>query len=152
MAYALVLLGVVGLAAPRWIPRAQRDCHDRAFTGFAAAIAVAILKYRLYDIDWLINRTLIYGALTVLPGVIYAGLVLTLGQRRVLSATACAASTFFHMIQLSQPSVSCRRRGSHGGAVRPSRIVVMAAVSLVADGFRVWHQCRLPHHPSTTGR
>ena len=51
-----------------------------AFTGFAAAIAVAILKYRLYDVDRLINRTLVYGLLTVLLGGIYAGLVLTLGQ------------------------------------------------------------------------
>jgi hypothetical protein len=46
----------------------------------AIAIAVAILRYRLYEIDRLINRTLVYGLLTILLGVIYAGLVLTLGQ------------------------------------------------------------------------
>ena len=44
------------------------------------ATAVAILRYRLYAIDRLINRTLVYGLLTALLGGIYAGAVLIGGH------------------------------------------------------------------------
>jgi hypothetical protein len=48
--------------------------------GIPFAVGAAILRYRLYDIDRLINRTLVYGLLTMLLGGLYAAMVLTLGQ------------------------------------------------------------------------
>jgi hypothetical protein len=53
-----------------------------AVTGIGVPIGagIAILKHHLYDIDRLINRTLVYGLLTALLGAVYAVAVLLLGQ------------------------------------------------------------------------
>jgi hypothetical protein len=41
---------------------------------------IAILRYRLYDIDRIINRSLVYGLLTALLGGMYVGVILLCGQ------------------------------------------------------------------------
>jgi hypothetical protein len=48
--------------------------------GLPIAVGLAILRYRLYDIDRLISRALVYASLTVILGLCYGGLVLALGQ------------------------------------------------------------------------
>jgi hypothetical protein len=47
---------------------------------FPASVAVAILRHHLYDIDRLLTRTLTYGLLTVVLGLVYVGAVVLLGQ------------------------------------------------------------------------
>lgn len=48
--------------------------------GIPAALTIAILRYRLYKIDIIINRTLVYGTLTVALGILHFSGVLALQQ------------------------------------------------------------------------
>jgi hypothetical protein len=59
-----------------------------AYAAFAVplAIAIAILRYRLYDIDLIINRSLVYGSLTAILYAVYVA-VTTFLQRLVISVS-----------------------------------------------------------------
>jgi hypothetical protein len=45
-----------------------------------ASVGIAMLKYHLYDIDVVINRTLVYGLLTAVLATVYFGMVIVLQQ------------------------------------------------------------------------
>jgi hypothetical protein len=91
-----VISVVAGLVphAPAAVQEAANFISDLGFAVLAVGVGVAILRYRLYDIDRIISRTLAYAILTGLLVGLYAGLVLL--ATRVLSfhtPVAVAAAT-----------------------------------------------------------
>ena len=69
-----------------------------SFVTIPIAVGFAVLKYRLYDIDLIINRTLVYGSLTVTLVALYFGGIVVLQRVFVLltgqqSTLAVVAST-----------------------------------------------------------
>ncbi len=79
---AVVLVAFVpdqlGLVAKNSAPVAVEGVFYVAFTSIPAAIGIAVLRYRLYEIDRIVNRALVYGALTVTLAAAYVGGVLLL--------------------------------------------------------------------------
>src|SRR4028119_2074020 len=66
--------------------------------GLPIAVGIAILRYRLYEIDLLINRTLVYGSITALLVAVYFGGIVVLQRLFVVltgekSTLAVVAST-----------------------------------------------------------
>jgi hypothetical protein len=80
--YAAALMGAFLLLTDYLFPQSfvVELLYGLAVALVPVAAGVAVLRYRLYDIDRLVNRTLVYGVLTALLGAVYAGAVLVLGQ------------------------------------------------------------------------
>jgi hypothetical protein len=58
---------------PLWFERVGFALNIAFIPAIPIAIGIAILRYRLYDIDLLINRTLVYGSLTLMLALVYFG-------------------------------------------------------------------------------
>jgi hypothetical protein len=98
------------------------------------AIGAAILRYRLYDLDRIISRTLAYGLLTVLLGGGYAGVVLGLGQLLGRSSSLAVAGATLAVAALFQP---VRRRVQQAVDRRFNRRRYDAARTIAAFSTRL---------------
>jgi hypothetical protein len=67
------------------------------------ATGAAVLRYRLYDLDRIISRTLAYGLLTVLLGLAYAAVVLGLGGLLPDSSSLAVAAATLAVAAIFQP-------------------------------------------------
>ena len=83
-AYFATLLLVMSLPADSAWYRAVDALSNLVLAGLPVAVGIAVLRYRLYEIDIIINRTLVYGSLTVMLVVLYFGGIIVLQRMFVL--------------------------------------------------------------------
>lgn len=95
--------------------------HPLLVLGLPVATAIAILKYRLYEIDFLINRTVVYGALTIVVVGFYVSVVGILG---------------ILLQQRASLLISLLATGLIAVAFAPLRIRVQAIVNRLLFGVR----------------
>ena len=93
--YAAAVIVVASLAS---VPIASTNLQNAISSGAVAlvpvAIGIAVLRYRLYDVDRVISRTVAYAIVTGLLVGVYAGLVLLATQvLRIHTPVAVAAAT-----------------------------------------------------------
>jgi uncharacterized membrane protein len=100
-----LLIALLGIAADQaWLTTiAYTALELLGLLGIPVAMTVAILKYRLYDIDRIISRTLAYAIVTGLLAGLYAGLVLLAHRVLPLSSPVAVAGATLAAAALFNP-------------------------------------------------
>ena len=94
---SILLSDNAGGGNPLW-ENLLEDAVTLSFVGVPVAVGIAILRYRLYEIDIIINRALVYGSVTAMLVTLYFGGIVILQRGFVLltgeqSTLAVVAST-----------------------------------------------------------
>jgi hypothetical protein len=111
-----------------------------SFAVLPPAIGAAILRYRLYDLDRIISRTVAYGLLTLLLAGGYAGIVLGLGRLVGSESSLVVAAATLAVAAVFQPA---RRRIQAAVERRFNRRRHDAAQTIQAFGVRLRDQVDL---------
>ena len=141
VAVILVTWATIGSAAQplwEWVTGAY-------LVALPLATGASILRYRLYDLDRIISRTLAYALLTVLLGLGYAAVALVLGQLlgrdsslAVAGATLAVAATFQPARRRVQATVD--RRFNRAAATTPPAPSAPSAPGCATRS--TWTPCR----------
>jgi DMSO reductase anchor subunit len=160
-AAVLVVATFIALILTNSNSAAAAILNNLALLSLNAAITIAVLKYRLYEIDRIISRTLAYTIVTGLLVGLYAGLVLLATEVlsfsspvAVAASTLVAAALFSPLRRRVQRVVDRRFNRAHydthemvaAFAVRPKDTVDPDAVQ--ADLANVVHRALEPAHVS----
>jgi hypothetical protein len=109
-AISIVFISItIAIDTPRWFEWAAQAIFIAVSPAVAISIGIAILRYRLYDIDVIINRTLVYGTLTATLAAIYFSSVVLLqtafraltgeGSQLIVVASTLAIATLFNPLR-----------------------------------------------------
>jgi hypothetical protein len=147
VALAAVLVALAGVVVLAALALGVRGAT--ALVGWAVGICLAvlpvvigaaILRYRLYDLDRIISRTLAYGLLTILLGGGYAVVVLGLGQLLGRDSSLVVAAATLAVAAVFQPA---RRRIQQAVDRRFNRRRHDAAQTIAAFSDRLHQQIEL---------
>jgi hypothetical protein len=158
---ALLVVGVIagavveaGLGSTGLANNLQNAILSGSFVFVPVAIGIAVLKYRLYDLEVVIRKTVVLGLLAAFITVVYAGIVGASARSSVRRARrACRSSR----LQRSR-SYSSRREtrpdawptgSSTAGAPRPTRSFQSSPAASVrltprTTCSRAWRRCSPP--------
>jgi hypothetical protein len=106
-ALLVVAAGVVLVGLTLDAPEVVTWAISAWVAGLPLALGAAVLRYRLYDLDRIISRTLAYGLLTLLLALGYAAVVLALGRLLPQSSSLVVAGATLAVAAVFQPA---RRR------------------------------------------
>ena len=133
---------LVSFMLPEPVPRAVQDAvfllGVAAFAAIPIAAGIAILRHRLYDIDLIVNRTLVYGVLTVALVLVYvAGVVLLQSVFRALTGQGSQLAVVVSTLAIAALFGPLRRRVQTLIDRRFYRRKYDAAKTLAAFGARL---------------
>jgi hypothetical protein len=137
---AVALLVAVAAAVRGWSLSVVLAAAGTSVVLLPLATGAAILRYRLYDLDRIISRTVAYGLLTVLLGVGYAAVVLGLGRLLPEDSSLVVAAATLAVAAAFQPA---RRRVQQGVDRRFNRRRHDASRLIEAFGARLRDQVDL---------
>jgi hypothetical protein len=116
-AYAVVVLAISAILAYvvseitglRWLGWVSSVLVVVGVVGLPVAVGIAILRYHLYNIDLIINRTLVYGSVTAVLAALYFGSIVVLqllfraltgeGSQLVVVASTLAIAALFNPLR-----------------------------------------------------